>query len=324
MPVEAARAAIHKHLRRLPRLHVCTQWFGHIDTRIRRIAHQQDGQSRAHRRLVAQFVRQAVNASGTRRGDVQFAQRCRLHRRLRLRSSGSGFALRDALTAGAVQQLVQCRLRGAHLPVSIAGGSTRTIHLGHRHQFAFAQTAQAHEVGTRIKCLRLHRRKLGAGLRDLFAARAGTQFGQGLAALPRLRLHRVQLRTRAGDVQLQQTRTGRHLLAFAHINGHDFFCSGCRQGDAVPFQGAQHLRRWLAAGAKQRNSGDGEQGFGLHHGCFHSIPTPRSSSASVCRRSVSISRSSASKSCRQIGAPAIGNRVRPTSETISKRGSKPD
>ena len=138
MPFEAALAAIHKHLRRLSRLHVCTQWFRHIDARIRRIAHQQDGQGRAHRRLIAQFVRQAVHPPCAWRGDVQLAQRCRLHSRLRLRGNSSGFALRDALAAGAVQQLVQSRLCCAHLPVSIAGGSARTIHIGHRHQVAFA------------------------------------------------------------------------------------------------------------------------------------------------------------------------------------------
>jgi hypothetical protein len=84
---------------------------------------------------------------------------------------------------------------------------------------------------------------------------AGAQFVQHFAALLRLRLAGGQLRGGAGQFQLQQRRTGRDLLAFAHVDAGDFFRRRRRQGDAIPFQRAQRMRRLVAAAGQQQGQG---------------------------------------------------------------------
>ncbi|HRX80385.1 MAG TPA: hypothetical protein P5307_15040, partial [Pirellulaceae bacterium] len=107
---------------------------------------------------------------------------------------GGGPPLRDPLAARAVQQFVQRRLRGPHLPLGPAGGGAGTIDLGRGDQLLPAQGSQAREIVLRIACAGLRRCQVGAGLGDLLAARPRLQFGQHLAALLRLRTRGDQLR----------------------------------------------------------------------------------------------------------------------------------
>ena len=66
--------------------------------------------------------------------------------------------------------------------------------------------------------------------------------------LPHLRLRRGEFGSGMRRIELQQRLSGRDPFALAHIDRHDALGGGCRQGDAVVFERAQRLRRWLAAG----------------------------------------------------------------------------
>ena len=106
-----------------------------------------------------------------------------------------------------------------------------------------AQRLHATEERLRVGGAGLRRGEVGAGLGDVFAARAGLQFGEHVAGLPRLCLHGRQLRLRAGQFELHQPRTGRDALPLAHVDADDLLRRRRRQRDAVPFQRAQAC--WL-------------------------------------------------------------------------------
>src|SRR6185312_3026449 len=99
-------------------------------------------------------------------------------------------------------------------------------------------------------------------------------------------------------------------------------------GNPVVLERAQGLRRQFGATGK---AGHGEQQGSQPHAnrrCdLHAVspdfaaPTPCPSKASVCVSMTSGPSPSAPSARRQIGAPAAGNKVKPTSETTSRRGS---
>ena len=162
-------------------------------------------------------------------------------------------------------------------------------------------------------------------LRDLFAARPGFQSRRASrVACARLRAHRFGAGARAVEFELQQRLAGLDLLPFAHVDRDDPFGRGRRQGDAVVFERAQRLRRVVAAGGERRRSvhrtsSRGRRVMGRARG--QGTPMPGPAGRWRGSRMATASMSSASNRRRQIGAPAAGNRVRPTSDTTSRRGS---
>ena len=85
--------------------------------------------------------------------------------------------------------------------------------------------------------------------------------------------------------------------------------------------GALRTRRQNQHG--QQHGGTPQGGPVLHRDSWCAGPMPWSSRASVWLSNAAASRSCAPNARRQIGAPAAGNMVSPTSDTTSRRGSSP-
>lgn len=267
---------------------------GHVDPRVGRLAHQQAGQFGTGRGLVAGLVGQGVHTGIARgaqgqalAGDAQLGDAAL--RRLHL-----GFGLVQLFRAGAVEQLAQLGVGAVHTGAGLVAGGAGAVEVGDGHLAAFVEGGDAGEAALGVGQLGLVAGQAGTGRVDGFVPGAVAQLVEAGTGGGQVALRFGQAGIGAARVEFQQHLAGADLFAFGHVPGQDRLGGLGRYGDAVPFQGAEQLRRCGLAGGQQGQT-EQEERAGVHG----RISRPRSSRASTWLTRASSSRSSLAKMPRQ-------------------------